>query len=665
MRNRLTFGLERWIQRGATHQLLLIAALVVLVAVAAGAVALLFGRMFDSLGEASWWAFLRLTDPGYLGDDEGALLRTLSTSVTIVGYVLFMGSLIAIMTQWLSSTLRTLEAGLTPIALEGHLLILGWTNRTPEVVHEIVLAEGRVRRFLQRSGVRSLRIVILAQELGPDLRLELKSQLGSAWRESQIVFRSGSSLRFEHLERVNAMKAALIVIPGANFVMGGAAATDARVVKTILSLVSFGHSSGSDSLPPVVAEIFDASTSAVIRDVYRGPIELIPSDMLISRLLVQNVRHQGLSRVYGELLSHRYGNEVYVRPVPEFAGSSWSEIEGRYLRAIPIGVVRPAGGSHRPFLNPPGEFRFEADDRLVFIAGDFESTLPDAPAAPPEQIEGPTGIAPSADPPAKQHRLLVLGWSHMVRSLVQEFARHSGERFELDLLSLVPRSEREAALAHVAIDRERVGVRQIEGDYTLTADLERLDPAGYDTIVILGSDWLESDAASDARAILGYVQLRSLLPAAAAAADGQPGPKVVVELMDPENERLFTERLGEVIVSPLLLSHMLAHVALRPELGAVFDELFGPSRSEIRFRAAEGYGLTGEPVTIGSARRLARRRGEIALGFNLHKEDRQRGLRLNPGESEIFTLSDRDEIVVLTTNRPNDPHGRNGVDASR
>ena len=163
LKNRLKFRLERWLQRGALFQLVVIAALIVAVAVTGGLVAWAFSGAFAHPAEAIWWAFLRLTDPGYLGDDAGLLLRTVSTIVTVLGYVLFMGSLIAIMTQWLNGTLRTLERGLTPIALRDHLLILGWTNRTAAIVAELLLSEERVRRLLRRE-MRDLRVAVLVEE---------------------------------------------------------------------------------------------------------------------------------------------------------------------------------------------------------------------------------------------------------------------------------------------------------------------------------------------------------------------------------------------------------------------------------------------------------------------------------------------------------------------
>ena len=122
--NRLRFFLERLLLGGAHFHLLVIAGLILLVSWSAGFLAFMAAGSFESIFDASWWAFLRLSDPGYLGDDQGALLRILSTVVTVLGYVLFMGALIAIMTQWLNATIRRFENGLTPVSIKGHILIL-------------------------------------------------------------------------------------------------------------------------------------------------------------------------------------------------------------------------------------------------------------------------------------------------------------------------------------------------------------------------------------------------------------------------------------------------------------------------------------------------------------------------------------------------------------
>lgn len=69
--NSLRFHLERILLRGAGYRLLFIACLIGLVTALGGFLALSAAGGFSGSGEALWWAFLRLTDPGYLGLPSG------------------------------------------------------------------------------------------------------------------------------------------------------------------------------------------------------------------------------------------------------------------------------------------------------------------------------------------------------------------------------------------------------------------------------------------------------------------------------------------------------------------------------------------------------------------------------------------------------------------
>ena len=125
--------------RGTHYRLALAALLIALVALVAGEIVYLFAPVgSDAIGDDIWWAFLRLSDPGYLGDDEGLIRRTISTAVTVLGYVLFLGLLVAIMTQWLNQWIARLEMGVTPVAVSNHVLILGWTHRTPAIANTLL-----------------------------------------------------------------------------------------------------------------------------------------------------------------------------------------------------------------------------------------------------------------------------------------------------------------------------------------------------------------------------------------------------------------------------------------------------------------------------------------------------------------------------------------------
>ena len=89
-----------------SYRLLFASTLVAAVALLGGFLVFLLDANFDDMGESIWWAFLRLTDPGYLGDDQGYVGRSISTIITVLGYVFFLGLLIAILTQWMSHAIQ-------------------------------------------------------------------------------------------------------------------------------------------------------------------------------------------------------------------------------------------------------------------------------------------------------------------------------------------------------------------------------------------------------------------------------------------------------------------------------------------------------------------------------------------------------------------------------
>ncbi|MEP0548721.1 MAG: ion channel DMI1 [Rhodothermales bacterium] len=642
--NRFKFRLERFILRGALFRLLVIALVMGAIALVAGLLVYLFTGGFAQPGEAIWWAFLRMTDSGYLGDDEGAFLRTVSTFLTVAGIVLFLGALIAILTQWLNQTIEELEGGHTPVALRNHIVILGWTNRTAAVVRELILSEGRMRRFLRRHGTRGLRIAILAEEEPAPLLLELRERLGALWNERQVILRSGTPLRLDHLRRVDFLNAATILLPAADFSDKDASA-DTQVIKTLLSMTNHpAVRTGAGTarpLPPVVAEIFDAQKIPIARGAYGGRVELLASDSIISRLIAQNVRHRGLSHVYGELLSHGRGNELYIREHPAFDGLPLHALHGAFPTAVLLGIVRQHGESFSPFLNPRSDFTAAPGDRFVLLARDYDDAAPDPRFTPAAIATGES--APRTGRPVEERQILLLGWSHRVPALLQEFDSYHEEAFQIDILSLVPAAERERYMERYDVRPSRIALTHIEGDYNAPADLRRANPDAYTNVVLIGSDWLESGAESDARTILGHLLLRDLLP--------DDGPEILLELLDPENLSLFRRRPSEVLISPMILSHMLAQVALRPELRAVFDELFGPGGAEIAFVPAPRYGLGTEPVTFPAIQQRATQRGEIALGVRLAPRDGETGstVRLNPPKKTEWALGPSDDLVVLTT----------------
>lgn len=636
VKNYLKFRVERLLLSGAHSRLLFIASLIGIVAVGGGLLVQATDVPFDDRETAIWWAFLRLTDPGYLGDDEGLARRVISTVVTVLGYVLFMGSLIAIMTQWLNQTIRNFERGLTPIVRRNHILILGWTNRTSEIVSELMNAEGRVRRFLQLRGARGLHVVILSEDVSLERTMELRSALGPLWNPGKITFRSGIPLRIEHLERVDFQNASAIILPGADFAYGSADESDTRIVKTLLSISNQGgRGGGTGDLPLLVTEIFDPDKVFMAQRAYRGVLEILASDLFISRCMAQNVRHPGLSHVFHEILSHGIGNEVYIHTSEQFTGFRFGDLSGAYPKAVLLGIVRPQDEEFCPLLNPPGDLILESEDRLVFLAQEYEDCEP----LKNYQIERVSHkFRDVSDVRVKsKRRILILGWNHKAAVLLKEFGRQVREQFEVAILSLIPLAQRDAEIKQKGIDSRRVVVTHREGDPTSLSDLREMKPGGYDNVVILGSDWVETQEESDARTIVAHLVLRNVLD------EGTHKPEILVDLMDFDNVALFEDCDTEVLVTPMIASHVLAQVALRREVNVVYEELFAAGGAEIFFRRIADYDIAGQDVNFGEIKEMSACRGEIALGIRLQNG----GVVLNPARDEPYILSESDDLIVL------------------
>ncbi len=618
--------------QGAFFRMLLLVGLVAFIAVTAGAAAWAIGAV-PEFDQAVWWAFLRLTDPGYLGDDVGTGKRIISTLVTVSGYVVFMGALIAIMTQWFHRTMAKIDAGTTPVSLEHHFIVLGWTSRTEAIVRELLVSEGRVQRFYERLGRRpSLRVVVLAEEEPVIVRAGLEDFLEEHWSASRVIVRRGTPLRSEHLERVDYLKAAAVIVPS-NTTLNESANIDAATIKTLLSTSKALREHGSDGgAPLLVAELADDRKVSLAEGAYQGPVECLSTDRIIARTIAQNIRHKGLSQVYTEVLGHAFGNELYVRewyrePV-EFAA-----LIDAFDDATVIGYVEVDGDEEEIRLNPALDAIVSEGDRIILVGESFESTEPrlaqiDNPVIPVESPHKPHALR-------ELRRILVLGWNERVALLFEEMDHYEHEKFEATSVSVTTAKERRREI------RERVGkletpVSMIEADFTSATELAEIDLESFDDIVLVASDWLDTIELSDARTLMGYLAVRERL------ANSTRRPDVLVELLDPDNQNLLDSE-SDVLVSTLLVSHMLTHLALRRELGLVFEQLFGPCGVDIFFVPVEHYEIGPGDYAFGELRRRVGTTGDLAIGVR-----RDGKVILDPHREETLYLAEGDDVVVLS-----------------
>lgn len=633
--DRVKFFVERQFVKGAGFQLLVVAFVIGAISVLGGAAIVMAGSDM-TLPESIWWAFLRLTDPGYLGDDQGTWRRIVSTGLTVSGYVVFMGTLVAIMTRWLIAKMLEFERGLTPVAMRNHIVIIGWTSRTIPLLRELLGTGGSRRRFLAAFGTRRLRAVVLSEEVSPLQAQALQSDPAIARGIARdVVLRYGSVLEEEAIRRAACLSAAAVIMPagygsGSRFV-----GQDVETTRGLLSMDARAARVG-EAPPLVVAEIQDGRRLPMVESAYRGPLEVIPSDDTISRLLVQSVLHPGLSAFLDEVLTAGDGNEIYLRPAGALAGATLRDVAARCPKAVVLGLVRELDGGLEPMLDAPSTEKVLAGDRLALLARSYAETEPVASAA--------AGLAPIERPAPAAHRhasrepvrLLMLGWGRRVPSLIAELAGYPAMNFEVDVVSMIEPDLREREIRRYSPACERIPVRQIEADYLFAGELGKLDLEAYRTVLLLSSDQLESAEEADARVIVGQRILETLLAGRARR------PQVLMELSDAANAGVAQTASAETLVTPLILSHVMAQIALRREMRVLFDELFTEGGAEIEFRPATHYAASGARTFAALEARVSAR-GDTLLGVRTGVE-----LRLNPPRETVFESGDDDRLCVLT-----------------
>ncbi len=639
--DRLKFVVERQLVKGAGFQLLVVAVFIGLISVTGGLLVLPLPESED-VGGAIWWAFLRLTDPGYLGDDVGNWRRFVSTILTVSGYVVFMGTLVAILTRWLIAKMTDLERGLTPVTLKNHIVVLGWTSQTLPLLGELLGASGRVRRFLEKHETNRLRLVVLSESASARQVHELRSEPGIGRKARQVILRAGTAIQPDALQRVACLNAAVVIVPSATHEAGTLVTPDVETVKALLSIAAQARQMGSP-LPYVVAEIQDVRKLPVIERAYPGEVEMVAGDATISRLMVQNILHPGLSEVFNELLTAGDGNEIYIRGGESVAGMTLGELAAARPQAIVLGVLTAkAGGRDWNVQLPAASDRvINADDRVVMMARHYVET---EPAARTEPLPVIRRIEPGVTTPAQTdvaHRVLVLGWNRRVPGLIAEFTSYARRRFEVDIMSVVPAEERQREIERYLGEQPALTCRHVEADYMVEGALRRVKPSDYDSIMLLSSDRLASGEEADARAMVGYLQLEDIL------SEGGRRPQLIMELSDPDNRDLLTGHQSEMMISPMIISHVLAQVALRRELRSVLDELFTVGGPEIQFRDVGDYPLPAS-ADFQVVEKILANEGEVALGVFRHRPDAQgRRLLLNPPRREYLDLQPGDRLVVL------------------
>ncbi len=600
---KIKFFFERAVLEGSWLQLLLIVALIGIVSFVGGLSAHSLTPQFENLATAVWWAFLRLTDPGYLGDDQGTTLRSISTILTVVGYVLFMGTLVALMTQWMWRLVRQLEEGRTPLSLKSHIVFAGLDQRTPEMIREMLLSDERLNMFLRRMRRSKLTVVVLTSRPGIEAIQLLKAELGDLWRRGQVIVRHGRASDPDDLERVDICNAAVFLVPHVENGHGDARAS------TIMAALNHVLSKHESKGPLVVTEFTDTRSPRVLKAFPQITCEPVLVRSTITKILAQSIKHAGLARVFMELLSHNDGHEIYIKEFEELIGMSLIEAENHFKHVLPIGVLRKTKGDHILVLDPKAIIK--EGDRPLFMSQDMNSIdySTDVTPLPARQETMPINM-----PEVRTRSVLIVGPESAAVPLQEEL--QDCDDFK--------------ALVKVVNKYDVDQLKDFNKSVLLPMPIKNARP---DEI--------------DQHTIHNFFMLRSELNKL------DHHPDILVELASTSAAEAFVgEARCDVIVPAYISAHLIAHVGLRPELNAVFDEVLGPdgNGADMSMFHPSVYHIEVEKnYTFRELRDLVRAHGHVLIGLRVALDENRHKRRMDiaPINEKEYLLTNNDRLVTL------------------
>ena len=551
--------------------------------------------------EGVWQALTRVVDAGTFVGDTTWPARIIGLMITLCG-IFIAGSLIGLIASAVDQQIEQLRKGRSAVLEKDHVLILGWSERVPAIVAELVIAN---------ESERNAAVIILATEEKDLMEDTIRDAIDDP-KTTRIVCRNGDPAAPKDLIRANlANSRSIIAVSGAE--------GDAGVVKAVLAVQTLDANFEGRH---VVAELDDAELATTLRTILGERLVPVNPDRLIAELTAQACRQRGLSQVFRDLLDYD-GDEIYFGSFPELEHRTFGEARLAFEQCSPIGI-QPVDG--RVVLNPPSDTVLRPGDELVAIARDDSEFL--ISTVPTVAVEGHRG-APGV---SQQRNLLLIGWSRLAPTVVRE------------LDEFLP----EGALVTILIDPDLVDPDQVKQvvSGTRTPMVVELEPGGPEQILSRNLDDVEKAVVLGYRDALdvGDADARTLLTVLALRHHKPTDLQIVAEVLEARSVPIAqASGADDFVVSGELTSLMMAQLSGRHELHDVFNDLLDAGGATVQIHSAGRYELTPGASyhdivdTLGAA-------GLSAIGYR-HSDSGE--VVLNPPRSVAPNLAAGDELIVV------------------
>ena len=289
-----------------------------------------------SLSDALWWSLVTVTTVGYGDITPASLGGKVFGGILMVlgiGFIgLFTGTLAATFVEGRSRR----DRGLKPVDCEGHICICGWSHKAQEIIEEL-------RADLKTKD----KPVVLVANL-PE----------SPIKDDNFHFVHGD-VTPEVLGKANVKEAQVAIVLGDETIESYS--RDAKAILNVLTIKTVN--------PDLYVCIELADRENYDHCMRARADEIVVSGELSSALLVQGALDHGMTRIISELVSNRYGSELYKLKVPpSIVGMSFVEAMVRLKERHTVTLVAVESVDRTDLkINPPADNRIREGERIVVI----------------------------------------------------------------------------------------------------------------------------------------------------------------------------------------------------------------------------------------------------------------------------------------------------------
>lgn len=626
-KTRFKYAFDNFMSVGSTKLILyLVVGTVLLVSLFANLMFLMRVHTSDSddIGfvETFWRSLMHVIDPGYLGEHDGSWdYRIWMLAISMFG-IIVLSTLIGLISNGIMDKLDQLRKGRSFVMEQGHVLVLGWSSKIFTIISELVIAN---------ENQKNPTIVILADEDKVKMEDEIRDKVGNT-KNTKIICRTGNPIDLHDLEIGNPEDSkSIIIVDKEN------ENSDSQIIKTILAIVSSPYRRKEPY--HITAEIENKRNYKVAKMVGQDEVELILSDDIVSKIMVQTSRQSGLSVVYTELMDFG-GDEIYFNEEPKLLGKTFREAIFSYEDSAIIGVY--SATTKLVEVNPPMSRVLQEGDQLIGITEDDDTMIIS------ERVKfeiDESRIEEEKRQEVGDEAILIIGWNHRAKSVIKELDGYVKPGSTIKVVSKF--ADPVDVLDKMADTMRNVKLEFEQADTTDRLVLEMLECMEYDYIILLCYQQYYPIQEADAQTLITLLHLRSIM------AESNRKINIVSEMLDMRNRQLAdVTSADDFIVSDKLLSLLMTQVAENKYLMRVFEDLFDAEGSEIYIKPVTDYITLGGPVNFYTILESAARKNEVAIGYRRMSEARNAnlgyGVVVNPKKSDLIYFSEEDKVIVIS-----------------